>query len=1477
MTTNKKDTAMKKFYNIFLCALCAFAFVACEKEQAPDEVIDDQGTDVEIPEGYVEMTLTAICDATKTDLDNSENTIWSSGDQIKVIFSDGGVSDPFEIKDGVGTTTGVFTGMVPAGKTPSYAVYPAAAYASVSGSTVNVTIPASQIGTFAAGNIAVAKVAADHSMAFKNVNSFLVFELKTGSAVTKVEVTSVDGSDLAGTIPVNCSGTTPTAGEAASPASTVSMTTSGRGTYYMSIASGATHAKGLKMTYYTGTSGNYTETGVYYLNKNLPIAANMMYTLGEVETDKNYYVTVSGDGNHTGMDWANAFSKEDMWKRLTLTAAQQLDPAEEGADPESKQAKIDAINGATFHMAAGTYDFGSTPAISFNESSAVSLTFKGGYPAAGGEQDIASYATIITGSRTGTSGSYSGHRCLMLSGNMNVTLDGLHFENGLADDQYSDGALHCTGSNLSLTMVNCTVSNNKHIYNGADKDGAGLFLKNVGGFTATRVVFSDNTSLHAPALYCNNTDMTLNQCQFNSNSASSWGGAVRIRVNGPACTFNECVFDGNGATHDSGCLVIDDGADVSLNGCVFTGNSGSGNGGAITVNSTSTVTINGGTFSGNESNSGGVIYLQDKTSTTLNINGGTFSENEAINGGVIYVKGGSTRVNIAKYTTTRSSFQGNAVTGDGGVIYVAAGTGTIDVDDAIFKGNSASDASGEGGVIRVEGGTPELTLDNCTIGGSQGGEPNYSGMDGGALSLRAGTTEITDCDFIGNYALNDDATRTTPDKGYGGAIDCYSSATLTISGGTFSGNKAWRGGAINSSGTGTLSVSGVTFTGNGGSTTRHGGVARVSRSCTFTNCTFGGNSNELGNDALYGGAFYVSGGTTTISGGSFSHNVANSTDFRGGGAIYVEGATVDVNGVGFTYNSATCGGACFFEGGTAIIKGNSTFSYNEASWNETTSSAHKNFGGGAIFLRGGAAVTLEATGFNNNSTASCGGAICAWYDDLDDATENDDENSNSLTISNNCTFSGNHASNWAGAILYKVSGSMTVSGTEFTGNYAAEDSGALNLDNANASFSFTDVTFSGNHADGDSGGVMWIEKGEYSFTDCIFTGNHAPNDKFGGVIYVHSADHTITVTRGTFGGENDEDGNYAGKGGAIYLNGEKITVNVSGGSFSNNYADIGGAIHAGRKNIVNVDGVTFQGNHTTAVVGDASVNRIKTGGALYVCSAADVRIKNSHFIGNYGAKGGAIQATNDDSDRRPLLFINACSFSGNYIKYGYGTAVNVDYASDFAINNCSFNDNTYLARNVNNETQLYSCWIGVDGITNKAIISNCSLIGRPLCNTSTVATKEALVCVYSKADGKTVFVNNLIVNNGDNGFKSIAGEGAADRTVYVYYTHYTDSKTLTLDSASTGNFDGMHKSDTRKQASGTTQASWEDACWKFYRYSSNFPGYNTYSKITKTAFTNYLNSACSAFVTWLGDDIGKDQLGNDRNDTNWRPGAYQGN
>ena len=137
---------MKKIYTVILCAFCAMAVFSCQKEI--DNTPEIPGDEV-IPEGYILKTLTATCEETKTTLDGT-SIKWADGDQLKVYCSDASVQD-FDLVDGIGNTSGSFQGSVPAGATMLYAVYPAALYSSVSGTTMKVTVPAAQTGVFGAG------------------------------------------------------------------------------------------------------------------------------------------------------------------------------------------------------------------------------------------------------------------------------------------------------------------------------------------------------------------------------------------------------------------------------------------------------------------------------------------------------------------------------------------------------------------------------------------------------------------------------------------------------------------------------------------------------------------------------------------------------------------------------------------------------------------------------------------------------------------------------------------------------------------------------------------------------------------------------------------------------------------------------------------------------------------------------------------------------------------------------------------------------------------------------------------------------------------------------------------------------------------------------------------------------------------------------------------------------------------------------
>ncbi len=897
---------MKKYLNMFVCAACAVALLSCEKEKEAPEVAED-GI---VPPGYTMETLRGESEQTKTTIDNGV-TLWAAYDQIKVICSDNSVSN-FTIRDGVGTNTGDFQGLVPEGKTAVYAVYPASSYSSASGSTVKVNIPAEQTGVFGAGNLAVAKVDTDRHMAFKNVNAFISFTIP--AEITKVVISSVSGAGLSGTLSVACSGDAPAAGalENGGPSITVTFPDSDGGTYYISVAPGVNHPKGLLLTYYKGEE----VSGTYYLNKNITTAANTNITMGTVEAEGNYYVTVDGAGNKNGMSWENAFSAEQMWKKLHLA----------GTDEATDEAKLAAIDGATFHLGAGEYNMGADPSLSFDEDEAITLTFKGGYPAAGGSRNLDNYETAFSGNNE--------HAALILSGRMNVTLDGVGIIKG-SSSASDEAALQCSGANLSVTMLDCKVRNNTNSSN-----TAGLNLDTVGGgFTAERVTFSYNSANTKAAMSIVNTAVTMTDCVFDHNTSSDHSSVFRSNSGGMTSTFTRCTFSNNTASGTNGGAILRHAGRLEFIDCTFTGNtvgtSSSGYGGAIstTSNGTGTIYISGGTFSGNQAYNGGCIAMrtgwldakditfEDNVSTgraavvytekTVNLSQCTVRRNHGKWGGAAYVKGDGETLQIYG-----GLWEDNYAYNGGAILAGNAGSVTVGVSKGVgttFSGNYST--GGKGGAIRNEG-SGNISVKGATFTGNStrctttGGDDNYYG---GAIATEHSNSvvTITDTEFIGNYSLM-----------YGGAALSYQSGdsgdhtgSLTVTGCTFNGN-----------------YNGYTGTDNPAHA-KYCGAVRLGNDTTpayFADCVFTGNYTRQSNSlqmSSSGGAVciyadnkcffdkchfegnYSTRGSAICA--AFSTNAAssvflNACSFKGNWASWTWGPTIYVEGIPtFCMNNCT--------------------------------------------------------------------------------------------------------------------------------------------------------------------------------------------------------------------------------------------------------------------------------------------------------------------------------------------------------------------------------------------------------------------------------------------------------------------------------------------------------------------------------------------------------------------------------------------
>lgn len=562
---------MKKNYFAFVCAICALTLFSCQKEDnTPEDVI---------PDGYTQLTLSAVSDETKTTLDGTA-VKWAAGDQIKVYCSDESAYD-FELVGEGGSATGDFTGLVPSGKTALYAVYPKDLYSSVSSSTVNVTIPAAQEGTFGKGNIAVAKVDGEHNMAFKNVNAFVGFTV--GADITKVVVSSVGGEDLSGTLAVDCSGENPAAGALSDGGSSITVTfpESTGGTYYVAIAPGITHSKGLLLTWYNGT----TVTGTYWLNKAITTAANNVYDMETVSADGHYYVSVNGAGKNNGMNEANAWSASQFWSKLH--------PG--GTDPAMDNAKLANINGATFHLAAGTYNWGIGAAINIDAGETISFTIKG------------ESGTIFTGDDDDDD--TGDHRILILDGNMSIVFDGITFTKGLtqgsSEARFGGGVLIKSGSH---SFVDCTFTQNSAETSGKNKGyGGAIRFDSTGDLTLTGTTFSNNTATGdsgALSLSAGTTEIT--DCSFSNNSAPS-GGAIDC-FGSSMLSIGDSNFSYNTASSSAGgAVAMEDDATCSITATQFDHNSAN-TGGAISISGGGDLKIKRSYFYRNDAHTGGAVY-----------------------------------------------------------------------------------------------------------------------------------------------------------------------------------------------------------------------------------------------------------------------------------------------------------------------------------------------------------------------------------------------------------------------------------------------------------------------------------------------------------------------------------------------------------------------------------------------------------------------------------------------------------------------------------------------------------------------------------------------------------------------------------------------------------------------------------------------------------------------------------------------------
>jgi len=569
----------------------------------------------------------------------------------------------------------------------------------------------------------------------------------------------------------------------------------------------------------------------------------------------------------------------------------------------------------------------------------------------------------------------------------------------------------------------------------------------------------------------------------------------------------------------------------------------------------------------------------------------------------------------------------------------------------IIQGKHNTTGNVDGGCANVTGVMSKVTinknaqlLDNSALG------------KGGAFRSMVNTT-ITEAIISGNRAV----------KG-GGAIDFNArddKRIFTITGSTFSDNATTGdgslGGAIELE-RGTLNISGTTFDNNHADNGAGGAIYQYKATPSVLNIDE--NSTFTNNSAIGGGALALF-ATSTIKDTAFITNHSTGEGDGGGGLFLGSESKTLLENVTFDGNTAVgTGGAITTRkngdnSGATLDIINSTFKNNTSEKNG--GAIHNTFSNSVN--KSGSVSIINTTFDNNHADNGAGGAIY-------NAAEDDVGNTTHIDITNG-TFSNNSA-DVAGAMFNE--GNLVINGdSSFTGNNATNIAGAI-CNYVDAVLEINGADFSKNTADWEAGAIM--NYGDAKISGALFDQN--TSGSYGGAIDNESV---LTVDNTTFTGNNAESG------GAIY-NYDTLTLNDNV-VFDNNKASLyGGALYVETDSTATIkDNIIFSANHAD-----------KQGGGIFNDGSLTIA-DNAKFISNSAIQGGAIFQNSDTE-----LTLNNAVFSDNKatgsINASAGGAIFIGVydTSDLKITNSIFDTNK---ADVSGGAILQS-----DGSTSAIIIEN---------------------------------------------------------------------------------------------------------------------------------------------------------------------------
>lgn len=696
--------------------------------------------------------------------------------------------------------------------------------------------------------------------------------------------------------------------------------------------------------------------------------------------------------------------------------------------------------------------------------------------------------------------------------------------------------------------------------------------------------------------------------------------------------------------------------------------------------------------------------------------------------GTIMVSGATTitnevQVQSGESLTVKGRGTGASITNDKGRVFTVESGGSLTLGENITL--TGTNATGNGGAVYVAGGTFTME-DGSKIIGSRA-------QNGGGVYIASGTFNLT-----GTAILQDNMATT-----HGGGVHIFSGGTFTMNGGTIDGtaqNTAEYGGGVFVSG-GTFNMNDGTISGN--TVTQSGGGVFV-QDGTFNmkgSAVIQGNEATSTNSHACGGGVYINGGNFTMGGeATIQGNNASTTDTgsaAGGGGVYVNGGTFTMTGTakiqGNTTTSTDSVKTPSGGGGVFVIAGG-TFTMSGGTIGSSTDANEADLGGGVYvgvntgtgekgsFTMGGGTIT------GNTATQNGGGVYVAG---------------GTFTMSDTATIQDNTATTHGGGV-HVGDGTFTMNGGIITGNTTDGNGAGVYLDGANAKVTLNNTSsISGNVAAGEGGGVY--------VGDGTFTLSGSPNISSNGLdglnnVYLASG-NTITIgdgglTGGTIGVSAAEMGqgkfvpitdktvdradtiftsdvdtySIAEYNGAVYLSDAETkyvagtdgtetfgaftsalsAVNASGGTITL-LKDIDSSNAVFGADSANNQPITFKGSSESisfildlnGKTIDRELTSAKNVGSVIKIDSGTLTIKDSSATnsdgtngigtitgGNTSGGGGGIHITTNTYNTHGSLILESGTVSGNFADGSNGGGVYIDNKCTFTMKGGSIEGNT---------------------------------------------------------------------------------------------------------------------------------------------------------------------------------------------------------